>query len=472
MSVRLFVLVLLVSVAGPGVEHRPFVEGGVSLGGAAWAQDDDDDDGGDDNDDDDDDGAGMGSAGGSGGGGSNFGRGTVGGGGDLFAPLRRLFAPAPRTPPRQARPPQQIALAATAEVVATGVDPAALAELLARGYRVIEERVAPGGTALRLAVPPGLPVEAARDELRAVPGVAADLNHFYRTEQSPVPAAAPAVCTVDPCPARVQIGWPDISARTGSCGAGVPLGMVDTGINERHDTFRGATLEVTRLMPDGLDPATAVHGTAVAALFVGDPDSRSPGLVPGARLVAVDAFHRAGTDERADAFALVAALQILADSGVRVVNLSLAGPPNEVLGAAIATLTRERDILFVAAAGNGGPAAAPQFPAAYPEVLAVTAVDRRFEPWRRAARGPHVDIAAPGVDVWTAASIRGARTKTGTSFAAPFVSAAAALLRDRNPAMTADEARKVLIAQASDLGPPGRDDLYGAGLLSSAGLCG
>jgi subtilisin family serine protease len=269
----------------------------------------------------------------------------------------------------------------------------------------------------------------------------------------------------------VQIGWPEIPARSGVCGEGVPIGMVDTGINDRHDTFRGARMEVTRLTPDGLDPATAVHGTAVAALFVGDPGSRSPGLIPGARLVAVDAFHRAGTDERADVFALVAALDLLADSEVRVVNLSLAGPPNDVLAEAIARLSRDRDILFVAAAGNGGPAADPQYPAAYPEVLAVTAVDRRFEPWRRAARGEHVDLAAPGVDVWTAASIRGARTKTGTSFAAPFVSAAAALVRAQFPDLTADEVRAALIATAADLGNPGRDDVYGAGLLSSSGLC-
>jgi len=194
-------------------------------------------------------------------------------------------------------------------------------------------------------------------------------------------------------------------------------------------------------------------------------------LIPGARLYAVDAFHRAGTDERADAFTLVTALDLLADQGVLVINLSLAGPSNEVLEQKVVNLVRTRDIVLVAAAGNAGPTADPQYPAAYPDVLAVTAVDRRGEPWRRAARGPHVEIAAPGVDVWTAASIRGARTKTGTSFAAPFVSAAAALLRDRFPDMTADEVRKLLVASATDLGPPGPDETFGAGLLTSFGLC-
>ncbi len=468
--------------------------GGLSIGdrqlsvvGAAWAQDDDDD--GDDNDDDggggggssdadDDDGGGGSSGGGSAGGGGSGGGGSSGGGGPsagggegggLFAPLRRFVAPAPVAPPtpRRAPAPQPLPVAARDEIVATGLDAGALAVLVGRGYRVIEERPGADRPAYRLAVPPGLPLDAARDEVRAQPGATADLNHFYRAEQG----TADTACAVSPCPARTTIDWPDIPARTGVCGQGVPLGMIDTGINEGHDTFRGAAIEVVRLTGAALDQATAVHGTAVAALFVGDPASRSPGLVPGARLFAVDAFHRSGTDERADAFTLVAALDHLAAAGVRVINLSLAGPPNAVLEQKVRDLAQSRDILLVAAAGNSGPAAAPQYPAAYPDVLAVTAVDRRGEPWRRAARGPHVEIAAPGVDVWTAASIRGARTKTGTSFAAPFVSAAGALLRDRHPEMTAAEVRKRLVASAADLGPPGPDETFGAGLLTPLGLC-
>jgi len=91
--------------------------------------------------------------------------------------------------------------------------------------------------------------------------------------------------------------------------------------------------------------------------------------------------------------------------------------------------------------------------------------------YRRAGRGSHIDLAAPGVDVWTAASIRGARWKTGTSFAAPFVAAAAAMLRQQTPDMSADAVRQALLGRTIDLGDPGPDAVYGAGLLSVEGLC-
>ena len=110
-------------------------------------------------------------------------------------------------------------------------------------------------------------------------------------------------------------------------------------------------------------------------------------------------------------------------------------------------------------------------PAGYETVLAVTAVDRRGEPYRRAGRGPHIDIAAPGVDVWTAASISGARTKTGTSFATPFVSAGAALMLQDEPTLTPAALRDRLRAGASDLGAPGHDPVFGHGLLRVRSSC-
>lgn len=101
----------------------------------------------------------------------------------------------------------------------------------------------------------------------------------------------------------------------------------------------------------------------------------------------------------------------------------------------------------------------------------MTAVDRDLRVYRRANRGPHIDLAAPGVDVWTAASVRGARTKTGTSYAAPFVSAAAALLPQAEPSLTGPEVRARLVGQARDLGAEGRYEIFGWGLLAPPGGC-
>ena len=128
-------------------------------------------------------------------------------------------------------------------------------------------------------------------------------------------------------------------------------------------------------------------------------------------------------------------------------------------------------IIITAAVGNAGPSAGPRFPAGYGPVIAVTAVDGDAQVYRRAVSGPHVDLAAPGVNVWTAASISGGRPKTGTSFAAPFVTAALALMRGQNPNLTGAEAVAALARDARDLGAKGRDKVFGHGLISARNLC-
>jgi subtilisin family serine protease len=119
----------------------------------------------------------------------------------------------------------------------------------------------------------------------------------------------------------------------------------------------------------------------------------------------------------------------------------------------------------VAAAGNDG-TTRPVFPAALTGVVAVTAVDVRRRHWPRANSGEYVAIAAPGVDVWTIDGIGRGYYATGTSFAAIFVSAALALGAPAQPALGT-----WLKLHAEDLGPPGRDRLFGFGLLRAGGLC-
>lgn len=416
---------------------------------AAWAQDDDDDNGGGGNDDDDD-------------------GPRARSGGQRTAPATRSR---PTAPVRAAPPAAAVPLPAFApgEIVTLALGDDDLAFLLARGYRVLEERAVPevGIVARRLAIPGGTTLEAARDEVRALAtGGDADFNHYYRSEQAPDTEA----CDGPHCPSLELIGWTQAPSPPPTCAEDVAIGVIDTGINPDHLAFSAARLDVRRLAPEALDPSRAIHGTAVLALLIGDPESRSPGLLPDTRVIAVDAFHRAGGDERADVYTLAAALDYLAGEGVRVVNMSLAGPPNTVLERATEAILG-RDIVVVAAVGNAGPAAEPAYPAAYPGVIGVTAVDRSGTVYRRAGRGPHVDLAAPGVEVWTAASVRGARPKTGTSFAAPFVTAAAAALRASDPALTREEVAAALTGAARDLGEAGYDEVYGHGLVQAARLC-
>ncbi|WP_348648845.1 S8 family serine peptidase [Rhizobium leguminosarum] len=187
--------------------------------------------------------------------------------------------------------------------------------------------------------------------------------------------------------------------------------------------------------------------------------------------MAVDAFQRSGKSaDIANIYDLVRALDMLVQRDVKVVNLSLTGPANAVLEKSVKAAT-ESGMILVAAAGNDGPNAKPVYPAAYDDVIAVTAVDKGRNPYRRAVRGDYIDIAAPGVGVWTAASISGARQKTGTSFAAPFITAAVSVLIAGDPDMSHESLEAKIRQFTDDIGKPGKDPVFGWGLLNASRLC-
>lgn len=138
--------------------------------------------------------------------------------------------------------------------------------------------------------------------------------------------AARKACQGVDCAVRQMIAGPE-----GARGCGTPphLGMVDSGVHTGHEALQGARMAVHHIAPDqGLAVSDRLHGTAVSALLVGQSGSRTQGLVPQAELIAVDAFHKQKSDERADAFTLIEALDYLTVQGVDIVNLSLADPPN------------------------------------------------------------------------------------------------------------------------------------------------
>jgi len=255
------------------------------------------------------------------------------------------------------------------------------------------------------------------------------------------------------------------------CGPPPVIGLIDTGIDREHDALRGQSVEVLPVPQVHGSPSQQDHGTAVAALLVGRSGSSTPGLLPSAKVLAVDAFYRdGGTADRTDVTSLVMALEALAERNVRVVNMSLSGPPNEVLKSAIAA-AQAKGMIIVAAAGNNGAGAEPAYPAAYPGVIAVTAVDRNLSVYNRTAHGDYVDLAAPGVDLWVAAPGGGGTMRSGTSYAVPFISAAAAILRAFYETLDGASLEATLEKATLDLGKPGRDPTFGYGLIQTANLC-
>jgi subtilisin family serine protease len=149
-----------------------------------------------------------------------------------------------------------------------------------------------------------------------------------------------------------------------------------------------------------------------------------------------------------------------------VINMSFAGPRDPALARQIAA-ARKQGIVLVAAAGNAGPRAPALYPAADPNVIAVTATDADDKLFQAANRGKHIAVAAPGVDLLLPAPAGTYQVTSGTSFAAAEVSGIVALMLERKADIGTDGARKALTATAQDLGPKGVDTQFGAGLVDA-----
>ena len=241
------------------------------------------------------------------------------------------------------------------------------------------------------------------------------------------------------------------------------IGMIDSQVDVTHPALQDARIE-SRAFTSAGAKIPEFHGTAIASIIAGN-GADYVGIAPNSEVYAAGVFEQdAERGEIASTVSLVRALDWLISSGVDVINISLAGPPNRLLESALQKAS-ESDVIILAAAGNGGPVAAPMYPAAYASVVAVTAVDSRGQVFRLANRGDYLDIAAPGVALRHAKSGGGYASSSGTSFAVPFAATAVARLRQLQPG---DNALELLCRTAQDLGPPGRDSIYGFGLLRPA----
>jgi hypothetical protein len=287
-------------------------------------------------------------------------------------------------------------------ILAIGASPAAIEAAGAAGFSIDARDDLDGlGALVTLSPPAGMSTARALRRLRRLdPAGTYDFDHLH------LPSAVGAGAAPAPPP-------PTGAAR-------LRIGLIDTGV--------GAALAPAVAAQRGFAGPAAVpgaHGEIVAGLLAAEG---------GVALLVADIYGGAPTGGASST--LARALAWLAGEGAPVINVSLVGPRNRVVEAVVAQLVG-RGFLIVAAVGNDGPAAAPLFPAAYPGVVGVTAVDARERVLVEAGRGPQVDFAAPGV-------IDGPAPARGTSFAAP------------------------IVARARDLGPRGRDDTYGDGLLAAA----
>jgi subtilisin family serine protease len=331
--------------------------------------------------------------------------------------------------------------AVRAVILALSPDAQALQQALARGFQIDSDRtLAPfGDRVVTLLVPPGVSTQRALRDLRAAdPSGSYDFDHLFVSLQSApgrdVDAAPPAAAL----PAVVD----------------VRVGLIDGGVDTEHSAFATRRPQVSGC--DG-KPAASEHGTAVASLFVGR-SSEFNGAAPGAELFAVDVYCGAVTPG-GRVRDIVAALAELTAASVRVINMSVVGPDNAVLAAVVRKVVAQ-SIVIVAAAGNDGPNAGPLYPAAYPGVVAVTAVDAHEKILMEASGGDYVRFAAPGADM-LAASLGGKYGAVrGTSYAAPLVAGLIARLLEKEDSADVEQVVQQLAASAAHGGNGRRDRRY------------
>lgn len=345
------------------------------------------------------------------------------------------------------------------EVVALSPAPEALQRARAAGFSIGRTRALEGldTTIVVLIAPPGMSTRRALQRLReADPDGIYDFNHLYLGSGD-----VGADATAQPA-APSQAVRPDLTT--------AKVGLIDGGVDRSHRVFQGVVLHENGCA-GGTVPSS--HGTAVASLLAGHGDEFA-GAAAGAQIYAADVYCGLPTGGAVDAVA--DAFGWLSRERVPVMNISLVGPPNALLQQLVRIVT-SRGHVVVAAVGNDGPSAPPLYPAAYPEVIAVTGVDARQRVLIEACRGKHVDFAAPGADMSAAALENKFAVVRGTSFAAPIVAGllARALVTPNAAASshTPDKQRvaaaiATLTSQAIDLGAAGPDKIYGNGLIGDA----
>ncbi|CAG4883581.1 putative Subtilisin [Georgfuchsia toluolica] len=335
------------------------------------------------------------------------------------------------------------------EIVAYLPSSALLEKARAEGFNIIRQRALPELDAGTVVLRPkeGVSTLDGLKRLRELaPDDAFDFNHLYGEGGLTTLAGRGAATAPTAAP---QAATANLYRR---------IGLIDGGVDGNVDALR-----VARIQRDGCRGRTVVsaHGTAVASIMVGRA-ARFHGAAPGAELYAADVYCAEPTGGSVDAIAN--AFSWLAGQHVPVINVSLVGPPNRILERIVASMIA-RGHLIVAAVGNDGPAAAPLYPASYPGVIGVTAVGAAGLVLPEAARGPQVAFAAPGADMVAANIPHGYASVRGTSFAAPVVAGLLALLIDEPGHTTARQALAQLVRGATDLGPPGKDPIYGYGLV-------
>ncbi|MGY2908214.1 S8 family serine peptidase [Bradyrhizobium sp. URHC0002] len=310
-----------------------------------------------------------------------------------------------------------------------------------------------GGTIGLFRIVDRRPVDTVRREFAAdgnVRSVQLNLRHFLQDQKKPAIEGDVAQYAV----AQLRLPQAHALAR----GMNVTIAVIDSGVDVKHPELANSVADSFDAL--GSREGPHVHGTGIAGAIVAH--AKLMGSAPEARLLAIRAFGAGSKGAESTSYVILRGLDYAAEHGAQIINMSFAGPKDPLIERGIAA-TAARGILMVAAAGNAGAKSAPLYPAANPNVIAVSGTDAQDKLFAASNRGNHIAISAPGADIFLPAPDEKYQITSGTSFSAAYVSGVAALLLERNPALKPGDVRAILTKTARDLGAPGRDDQFGAG---------
>jgi Subtilase family len=327
------------------------------------------------------------------------------------------------------------------EIVALDMSDAAIASATAKGFGIIERTPlsALDSVVTRLSTPKDMDAQSALATMRSLDAKGSyDLTHYYGASFTPQGMRTAALP----------------HAKAPVTKGSLKIGMIDTKVTA-HQMLANTQLQQRDFTPPKVS-SPSEHGTAIASLLSSDG---------AGQIYAANVFQGSAAKPYTSADALVRALNWMVEQNVVVINISLVGPRNTILDALVAR-TIGKGHIIVAAAGNGGPTAPPAYPAALPDVVAVTAVDSNLRVYRYANQGRYITVSARGVDVTAAAPGGGISSYSGTSFATPHIAAWMARCAKTLNATARKKCMAAMEKSAKDLGAPGKDEVYGLGYIS------
>lgn len=243
-------------------------------------------------------------------------------------------------------------------------------------------------------------------------------------------------------------------------GRDVTIAVIDSEVDGKHPDLQPAIKE--RFSPGGGASTPHTHGTGMAGAIVAK--HRLLGVAPESNVIAIKAFDEKNASAEATSFQILQGLDHAIQKGVRIINMSFAGPYDVMIERKLKE-AHDKGIILVAAAGNAGPKSPPLYPAADSNVIAVTATDASDQPFKMANQGKYVAIAAPGVDILVPAPNDAYQLTTGTSVATAHVSGVIALMLEKRPDLSPDDVRAILASTAKPL-PNTKPTQTGAGLIN------